>query len=539
MKNLYKKYEQLSAYLDNELSEAERRKIEEELKFSKELQNELNELKRMKRLTVQSVKSVPENPFFDTRLAATMRTGGARRGFFKRFSPVFGVIALSAILMVVLKYNPQIINRTLEQQKSNIADFYKQNLKPLLYAANLSNEDMFNFAFYHRLPLDNQKRQYLQLGSDPTGHQFFEIKSAAADNGQNNLAKFVSGLSLNKKQKLQMDSILASYADDLQSQVLVNEKNTVAINPNIWNYNKALAADLIAFAARANKREFEKVVPPGFNRYYTAGSVERMVNQVKSTDNNRYIFFTPDSIFSESFVFDKDKYRKDIKRMKDYMRKNVEDMELSQQEMKQNLVDMNRALSGFGVTVHLDSNITRLRRDSSWNSNFKVYFNGNDCRVHLEHFAVPQISIPNIEVITANVDSLTDLFRNYAFNFPKLSKRKNFNYKYFYHDSSKGFNYTMKAFAFDSTFKFGNSKIDSMYSDHLKRFKFNANPDSMAAMVKSFFGDSARVNRQYQLQDQLKEFQKEMEKFRQEMEKLQKELQMNQPKQGQKKSIEI
>ena len=73
MKALYKKYEMLSAYVDNELSDADRKKLEEELKFSKELQEKLAELKKLKQLTFSSVKSVEENPFFETRLAAAMR----------------------------------------------------------------------------------------------------------------------------------------------------------------------------------------------------------------------------------------------------------------------------------------------------------------------------------------------------------------------------------------------------------------------------------------------------------------------------------
>ena len=48
MKTFYKKFEMLSAYLDDELSDIERKQLEEELKFSKELQEKLAELKRLK-----------------------------------------------------------------------------------------------------------------------------------------------------------------------------------------------------------------------------------------------------------------------------------------------------------------------------------------------------------------------------------------------------------------------------------------------------------------------------------------------------------
>ena len=66
---------------------------------------------------------------------------------------------------------------------------------------------------------------------------------------------------------------LASYASDLQAQVLVNEKNTVAINPNIWNFNKAIAMDLISFAQRVNGKESRKLVPPGYNQLASAKAI--------------------------------------------------------------------------------------------------------------------------------------------------------------------------------------------------------------------------------------------------------------------------
>ena len=216
IKNFYKsnyraggKYELLSAYLDNELSDEDIKKLEEELQFSKELQEKLAELKKIKQLTISSIKPVQENPYFETRLAATLKIKNPWYYKFKKFSPVYSLIALCIVLMIVLKYNPKIIDRLVDQQKSNITAFYKENLKPLLYTANLTNEDIFDFAFYHQLPLDSQKKQYLLLGSDKNGKQYFEIKDAGYAHNGNNLARFVKNLNLNETQQHQMDSILS------------------------------------------------------------------------------------------------------------------------------------------------------------------------------------------------------------------------------------------------------------------------------------------------------------------------------------------
>lgn len=79
--------------------------------------------------------------------------------------------------MVVLKVNPKLIDNIVEQQKSNLAGFYKENLQPLLYAADLTNEDIFNFAVYQELPLDSANQQILKLGFDPAGTEFLRLKT--------------------------------------------------------------------------------------------------------------------------------------------------------------------------------------------------------------------------------------------------------------------------------------------------------------------------------------------------------------------------
>ena len=42
--------------------------------------------------------------------------------------------------------------------------------------------------------------------------------------------------------------------------VLVNDKNAVAINPNIWNTRKAILADIISFAQKHASDNLNKIV---------------------------------------------------------------------------------------------------------------------------------------------------------------------------------------------------------------------------------------------------------------------------------------
>ena len=500
-------YEKLSAYIDGELSPAEKDRFEEEIALSHDLQNKLDELRKLKHLTAKSVKKLPESPYFETRLFASLESHKSSSFRFKRYSPFLGFAVLTVMLMIFLKFNPQVINRLVEQQKTNLAGFYKQNLKPLLYAANLSNEDIFNFAFDNRLPLDKNNSQFLQLGYDTLGKGYFEIKTGNVGGSKNNLEKFIAALDLNAYQREKVDSILQAYAEDLQSQVLVNDKNTVAINPNIWNFKKAILADIIAFAQNANSKEFAKICPADV-KFYNNKSFVSAINVVKKTKDNNYIFFTPDTIFSEPYVFDQKQFKDDFRKMKDQMKSAKQDFEK------------------MTVNLNLGQNINKLKNDPSWSGNFKVQFDNNTCRVNMSDM-IQEIPMPDFDSIMVEVDKATDVLKNVTINIPDIPgirNQVNFNYKV----NIPGHSKEMKI----------KVDLDSVLT-HSKKFKqqfYSPGPngqidvDSLVESIKSMLPDSMTM----------KEFQVEMKKFQKQMMDLQKELQKNNKiKSAPKKPVEI
>ncbi len=176
MKKDLRNIELLSAYLDDELSQSEKTEVEKLLATSLELQKQLEDLKKVKQLG-NSVKRIPESPFFETRLMAAIEGQKNEPSKIKRWIPAAALAVVTIIIMVVLKFNPGLIDHMWEDQKVAIEGFYKENLQPVLLAANLTNEDIFNFAFNNELPLDNTRQQYLLLGYDDSGKEFFEIRN--------------------------------------------------------------------------------------------------------------------------------------------------------------------------------------------------------------------------------------------------------------------------------------------------------------------------------------------------------------------------
>ncbi len=495
------KFEILSAYLDGELSPEEARELEEKIKYSKELQEKLAELKKIKQLTVSEVKRLPEAPYFETKLAANLSHKGFVFDKYRKWIPAMSFTVLAIVLMVFLKFNPGVIDKLVEQQKTNLAGFYQQNLRPLFFASDLSNEDVFNFAFSKQLPLDKSKGQYLKLGYDQGGKEFFEIKTADNKIPENNLDKFISKLKLNSVQKQQVDSILESYAEDLETQVLVNDKNTVAINPNLWNYNKAILADIMSFARNANHEEFNKIVPAGYFTYDNP-DVRTIVNKVKDNKDDQYIFVTPDTIFTEQYQFDKKKFREEVARAK--------------QEMEKNLEESRRTMQNLKIDLRLDSNLVRWKSDSSWGKNFKVYIDSNICRIHISNIDIPDIHLPDFDSISAQVETALKSIPPIIIDIPGGQNGKSYSFNYEYSDSSS------------SPVKVQIPNVDSIlksigiYKGDSLMFRGKGNnfyPDSLASIFR-MFDDSVMVFDKDEFKEEMRELQKEMEKVREEMKRL-------------------
>jgi len=493
MRNITKKeLEMLSAYLDGELSDDEIIQIEKRINESEEFKKEFQELTKIKTLASISYTKLPETQFFETRLMQKINSDNAFLVKLKKWSPAIGFSVLAIFMMVILKLNPTLLDQLVDAPKSTIAGFYKQNLQPLLYAADLSNEDIFNFAFYKQLPLDISKNQYILLSTDSTGSEYFEIKNTGRMSSENNLDKFVTALNLTPEQKISVDSIIGSYADEIQYQILVNKDKAIAINPDLWNYNKALTADLISFASVNKNRELVKIMPAGFNRIDTH-SINLAVQEIKAAQNENYIFMTPDSIFSEKFQFDKEKF--------------IQNMT----EMKKNLEEAKRDLKKQNYTFNYDSIYTKFKKDSLWEKNFKVTFDTNMLRVRIPKIVIPHINI-NTDSILQNIqlEKITENLKEFTFEMPKgfPFKGGDFKIKYSEGDSARNYQLKMDAINIDSLVRSSLKILDTLkirmpeyydfYSDSLqleKLKKYNyIYPDTINKMNKIEFDKQMRKN---------------------------------------------
>ncbi|MEJ2617017.1 MAG: YbaB/EbfC family nucleoid-associated protein, partial [Ignavibacteriaceae bacterium] len=187
-------------------------------------------------------------------------------------------------------------------------------------------------------------------------------------------------------------------------------------------------------------------------------------------------------------------------------------------ELKENLKEFEKNSKGFRFNIMIDSNLAKLKHDTSFNKNFKIFVDSNVCRVELGNIHIPHIELPDFDSIAAQIDKATSNIRNFAFSIPQFDGKNHFRFKFREGDSTHSFN-----------FKIPN--IDSLIGLH--RNFFYSPGDSTAAF--RFFRNDSLIN-QKEFHKQMQKLQKEIEKMREEMKNLKNDLKKETKK---SKSVEI
>jgi hypothetical protein len=524
-------FENISAYADDELPRDLKEEAEKKLASSDEFEKRLCDYKKIKELTA-GIPKIPESPYFETRLFERLKEKPKPvYGFWRRYSPAFGVAAFTILLMFVFRFNTKDINKLIEKQKFNIVDLYAKNLKPILYNADISKEDIFNFAFYNQLPLNKETHQYLALGTEKNGNSYFEIKNANYFPRTNNLEKFMTRLNLNTKERRQVDSILESYIGDLRSQILVNDKNTIAINANLVNMNRAIAADLLSYAHNTSREALNQIIPAAY-RFTGAPELTQMIKKVKNgSEKETYIFITPDTIFSEQFQFNMDEFEKSMKEAQKHLNSLQNNLKNSPELREMPKISKE-------IFSNLNKELPKLKKLSKMkfnNRNFSLYFDSNYCKIEMPKFDFPDFEMPDFDSIASAIESATQQYRHFWFGTEDGEDFQKFNRNYkdkFRKDSLKAFRFKKQAF--------GIPGLDSLKKKDFGNFSFLG--DSLGRVFQNIFTDSMTVYDQKTMKEQMKNLNEQMKRFQKQIQKMQEDMQNIKPEkkeQKKKKPVEI
>lgn len=521
-------YENLSALADGELREDQAAIYREKLRQSPAMREKYNEILMAKK-AVEELPPLPGDHYFYTRLSEYIKVENKQVSRLKPFyKPVATLGVFTLVLMTFFSVSPGFLDELFERQKGNILDFYTKNLRPYFAEEELSKDDIFNFAFSQVLPIDSAGGSVISLDGS-NGGAAIAIREASMGDSKITLKEFTEKLNLNSTQKVKLDNVLKKYEDKIRKSILVNDNNTVAVNTNLWNYNTALKAEIMAIAAE--NEAVASVMPAGLLQSMPAFS------QIDfSEDEGSFVCINPDTVFMTTLKVDTKAPMYNVPVMnKEKIIKNT----------KVVLAPKKQKYGGFHDG----------RGDTSSVKKFKVFIDTNFIKFDMPDF-VFEPGMPSL-IELRRIDSLVDLsmknfdmkFRfdsipggrgfdfNVKFDVPGIpDKEKFFEFKF---DSSKGG--TSLDFNFPGKDSSGFKIFIPDGLDKMPDLKGLGNLDSLMIFKKFDKDSSFNFNFPFKGLEgpDLQQFQEEMKKFREEMKKFREEFKPLVPKKKEKKPIEI
>lgn len=311
---------------------------------------------------------------------------------YRNILPFAALFVLTAGLLFFFKEKKHDVYEFIEAGKNNLVGFYTQNLKPLLFKTDITNEDIFNFALYQNLPIDKKENKVLQIGyNDTAGGKFYEVKPAQINENTRNYEKFVEYLKLNRKEQSELDSILNSYKDELYTSILYNEKNVVAVNSKVSLIRDAILAELMSFAQNKGMDGSDKSI--AFNFKYNSSDIRKAINEIKETNENNkndFIIFTPDSVLNYEFEIDEAEFKKEM------------------QKVHWDLAKAREELKDLNLDIKINK-IIDLTSDKNFKNKLVIKIDSTNCKAVLpKDFMVKGIKdLAEVEKLTSNIEKLT------------------------------------------------------------------------------------------------------------------------------------
>ena len=513
---------EIHLYLDGELSENAKAEFEMRLLQNSELRAEFEQIRQLKSLVSQSHEPLTDDAFFTTRLMSTIAEN-KNKGFskFNWFRSSTAFIALTGAVLFFFWLNPMFINKQIDEHKLSLVEFYSQNLRPLFEDKNLTTAQVFDFAFNNSIVLDNNTQHELHIDARDGNSSIIEVRLRDGSVETIKFEDFLERLEISSEGKDEIDSILNYYAPKIASSILVNDNNSIAVNSDLVSLQEAVRAEVYNVALAHNSRGLQ-VVMPHVPIIRDRHNIAQFVSQVKNTNSNKFLVFSPDTVFTMQLFIDADSLSKEIE-------KNWEEFESEPNKgaHKRKTFSFSFKAPGAGLHGQMGSGEMRIFTDSI------------SYRVEMPPFPT-NIVIPGMDSIQRQIDRAIVHMRRIPLPDSLPGRRRLSTYFEFggsSSDSTMTFNFNMPQFGnIDSLMsEFGmrrGSFADSIFVNRRSQFDssavfFDFRTDSLKSGV--FFDKE-------ELREEMQEFQNEIRRFREEMMEMRKNLQ---PERGKSDSLKI
>lgn len=318
----------LSSYLDDELNAREKSDLEAYLATHPEAKKELEELRAIKTRLSQK-PSLKRNEWFwmslSHKLERTTKERGSILPFRRRFIPLAVPLSLTLAVMIGVGIFLQrdALFKFYSEKKQQVQNAYESRImrgKILPLFANLSKDQVLQFALFGTLPLDTHEQTALRIDeSKDSGYRIEIAKDKKTPVSTVTASEFYSALGVTPSQHQVVDSILGSAKEKIQSSVLVGENNSLAIHAGLVNLNKMVMSNIAAALQPKQRVRFKKyleargapftfvanVAPP-----IAPQKIYRAINNPPTSD--KYLVLTPDTICLSEITFNMDSVRRSM-----------------------------------------------------------------------------------------------------------------------------------------------------------------------------------------------------------------------------------
>jgi len=316
MKTLLKEklLEQLSAYVDGELSPEEQEAVERFLAEDADAARQVRELRSIKHL-LATKERLPEQLGFWTRLSTELdRQTKEEENLFpfsRRLMPYVSaaaVVALVAIGFLIFERRGNVLEYVNQQaesvQKAVGENLLSGSLMPLF--SNIDRNQVLQFALFGTLPLDAQAETAFRV--DDSAEKGYRIDVGKT---QDHPAQVVTVKDLYRElrpsaaQAEVIDSLLDICRDKIEASVFIAEDKGMAIDSDLPKFNRVMLSSIAATLEPRQRVKFERFLQVRNSPYMiTATNATPVASEMifreihRSPGSERFIVVTPDT-----FVF--------------------------------------------------------------------------------------------------------------------------------------------------------------------------------------------------------------------------------------------
>lgn len=244
----------LGQYLDGELADGDRKKVEHLLSTDNKIREEFKQLSRMKSLLTERRKIEPTIGFW-TRLSTKIEQSTDEESLLPFQTKYVPVAALSGVLGIVLIGIVIFQNRMsffhfVNEKSQMVQSAYEQGIlkgSVLPLFSHISDNQALQFSLLGVLPLDAKAETALRVDQDSTkGYQIKFGKTSKKKSAPLTVKGFYAEIEATQFQQKAIDSLVGLARKRIETSVLLSENNAVAIDPGLAQMNKEMVSNIAA-----------------------------------------------------------------------------------------------------------------------------------------------------------------------------------------------------------------------------------------------------------------------------------------------------